>query len=145
MTNLRDKVANKIIQMISTFHQMGYESVYINCGMSPSGINWRYEIGVHQNGQWPVENPILMESISYGDTIPWAENTDSIEEMTEKFLFKYSSQLNNASVSNKEYIMWYQAVVVRLKDNEPLVFFADYDAAHEEQLINAPAYNDTNK
>ena len=76
MTILRDEIATKIIKMVFALHQLGYESIYIYCGMSPSGMNWRYEIGVHHHGQWPVQDPILLESISHGDSLPWAKNTD---------------------------------------------------------------------
>lgn len=86
---------------------------------------------------------ILQESISHGDSLPWAKDTDSIEEMTEKFVSKYLSEFKGALVSNYEYIVWYKSIVTTLEDNEALVFFADYDASHRELLINAPGYNKT--
>ncbi len=136
----RNKIAYKITQMISQLHKQNYESVYIYSGMSANGMNWRYEIGIHNNGQWPVEEPILEESISHNGEIPWAKNTDSIEKMAQLFISKYLSKIKASLAANYDYCSWYQSIVSTIDYSNPLVFYADYDAMHKEFLNTAPGY-----
>ncbi len=61
----------KLIKMIVDLHSKGFESLYLYSGMSPSGMHWRYEIGVIDVFYWP--NSCYLTS---GSLVRVSNNTD---------------------------------------------------------------------
>lgn len=143
----RDKIAFKITQMISYLHIMGYENLYLHSGWSPNGVNWRYEIGVCESECWPVDSPILSESITHGSALPWCGNSESMENMAAKFISTYLIQLPNAKIKNSDYVEWFQLQLTSLNEDTPLILFADCDYEYYQELLStAPGYKkDVNK
>lgn len=132
-----------IVKMISKLHILGYESLYLYSGMSPSGLNWRYEIGIQDSGNWPSRNVIASGSLdTVNTTTDWSEGIVSVEELTDRFVKKYESELAPTKVPNHQYSAWFFDVVRDLNrdSNGLLVFYADYEAAHSDYLRSAPGY-----
>ena len=48
-----NQIARRILEMVGELHKKGYESLYIDPVMAPSGCYWRYEIGAMRDGLWP--------------------------------------------------------------------------------------------
>jgi len=132
-----------IVKMISKLHLLGYQSLYLYSGMSPSGLNWRYEIGVQDAGNWPSRNVLASGSLdTVATTTDWSEGFVSVDELTARFIEKYESELTPAQVPNHPYAAWFFDVTRDLNrdSNGLLVFYEDYDAAHSDYLRSAPGY-----
>ncbi len=138
--NSNTNIPAKITRMIALLHDRGYENLYLYSGMSPSGMHWRYEIGVHENDEWPSPTPILSESFIGDEYLPWTSNIDSIETMADDFVIKYAKELKEAIKENDTYKSWYRSILNKLSSDDFLVFYADYPARHEDLLNTAPNY-----
>lgn len=134
-----------IVKMISQLHLLGYESLYLYSGMSPSGGHWRYEIGIHESGKWPSRNVLAIGSLdTEKTTTDWSEGVTNLNELTRAFIEKYEDKLTPAKTPNLRYAEWFFDLIPQLNRdyNGLLVFYADYSAAHWEYLESAPGYVD---
>jgi hypothetical protein len=134
----------RIFKMISVLHSRGYESIYLYSGMSPSGLNWRFSIGVAKNGEWPSNKIITEGSIKSIGEIEWSQNDYLPEKLADDFEDYYKDKLSEAKVKNIKYIAWYGTLSEVVKSNAVLTFYADYPAPHEEHLMSAPGYKYNN-
>lgn len=126
------------MEMIGRLHVEGYEALYLDAGLSPSGLNWRYQIGVTTQGDWPVPEKVIVEgSIGGGfdQVIPWCEPSDGLSMFVAKFRSRFQSQLRDAEVRNSAYVEWYDCMLRESSPGGVLVFYSDYGPDHEHALI----------
>jgi hypothetical protein len=141
---MMDKTENeflpmRIIKMVKLLHDMGYTSLYIWCGMSPSGMNWRYLIGEIVDGKWPSEKEIVRGSLRPDSTVEWSARTSTAEELADGFISAFAKNVSRPYSPN-DYTRWYANLVDSLGYNELLAFYADYEAKHERLLREAPMF-----
>jgi hypothetical protein len=139
---MSEMLPTQILRMVIELHNRGYESLYLYSGMSPSGMNWRYEIGIMSNGEWPSRPPLTQDSLDRAsqDT-PWSRAPHSVTELADRFETTFQSRLDEARVPNKEYAQWFHALVNTLRPDQLLDFYADYDTDFERVLKSAPGYS----
>jgi hypothetical protein len=135
---------SRITKMIGLLHSRGFHDIYIYSGMSASGTSWRFIIGRIKNDIWPSQDLIAHGSVRADDDVEWNNRTSSIEELCENFIHFYKLKKAAVNNTNLEYVKWYARTQKMLKDNEPLVFYADYEAPHEYLLETAPGYKTKN-
>ena len=138
---LGEQIARKIIEMIALLHKRVYESLYLDSCMAPSGMYWRYKIGAMVENRWP--NPdcyfgndtssCVSGSIGGGfeQKLSWANITDTIEVIANKFQDTYPIILNNARCSNTEYVSWYKEMLKKTSPEGVLIFSCDYGPDYE--------------
>ena len=135
------QISRRILEMVGLLHARGFESLYIDPVMAPSGAYWRYEIGAMVNGCWPAwkcaqeaeaPKPVI-GSIGggYDQQIPWGKPTDSVETLTEGFTDSCSELLAQASVPNKDYAAWYREMLEQTSPEGVMIFMSDYGPSHE--------------
>ncbi len=130
----------KITHMMVELHQRGYTSLYLYCGMSPSGMDWRYKIGLTAEGQWPAHPSIIRGSMRATGTLKWASDTSSPQSLADGFEATFKETLAGTKAAPTAYSIWFDALVASLEENELLVFYADYPAKHKPLLKEAPGY-----
>jgi hypothetical protein len=139
---MNDMLPTQILRMVIELHNRGYESLYLFSGMSPSGMNWRYEIGVMTDGEWPSIPPITQDSIDRAsqDT-PWSRAPHSVSDLADRFEAHFEARLGEAKVPNPSYTQWFHSLVNTLRADQILDFYADYEADFERVLKSAPGYS----
>lgn len=137
-----DVVYDKIVNMVGLLHEKGYVDIYIYSGMSASGMYWRFCIGRLDNGRWPNNNIIVQDSVLAKGSVEWSEDTASVEELCDNFIVFYRLIKPEENRLNSDYVAWYKKVLESLDNDHPLTFYADYSAAHEYLLEDAPGYLD---
>ena len=134
------QIARRILEMVGELHNKGYESLYIDPVMAPSGCFWRYEIGAMRDGLWPCgydkhlgkEFEPIRGSIGGGfeQEIPWGKPTDSLSEFLEAFLLAYPNLLSMAKKPNAPYIAWYREMLRATQPEGMLIFGCDHGPDH---------------
>ena len=141
----RSSLPTSIVHMVQSLHARGYESLYLLSGMSPSGMSWRYEIGIIENGQWPSTRVLADDSLDRERTdTPWSRGELAVEALAEAFIAQYHDRLSDAQTPNARFVLWFQHVAQQLhRDSNGLLnFYEDLDpAAHEPYLETAPGWN----
>lgn len=132
---------SQIMQMVRTLHEMGYHDIYLYSGMSPSGLNWRFQIGKIVDKQWPSSERIVAGSVRATGDVEWSEDTSSYENMARNFERYYKLSKVDLTSSCIEYAKWYAALLDSLVEDEILTFYADYHAPHKHLLRDAPGFN----
>lgn len=130
----------RIIRMVKLLHEMGNTNLYIWCGMSPSGMSWRYLIGEIVDGKWPSEKEIVRGSLSPDSIVEWSPRTSTAEELADGFISAFAGEISRPGSPN-DYTRWFANLVDNLGYNELLIFYADYEAKHERLLKEAPMYS----
>lgn len=125
-----------ITLMIQTLHNQGYENLYLYSGLSPSGINWRYEIGYCDNGCWPTDMILISDSITKLDSPAWASNAKTASDYAELFNQQFIKDNSKAKLPNQEYVYWYHSHLKTLSKDQPLTLYADYDYDYYHRILN---------
>lgn len=139
-----NNLPSKIMKMVAILHEKGYCDVYLHCGLSPSGMNWRFRIGKIKNYSWPNYEVFVSGSVSDTGIIEWSEDQSSAEGLADDFENYYDLSKSEQYPLYVEYNKWYSELLKMLKENEILVFYADYEAPHEYLLKYAPGYQSKN-
>ena len=142
---MSDMFPTKLIKMVIDLHSKGYESLYLFSGMSPSGMNWRYEIGVIDENGWPNRIYLASGSLDCESTdTNWSKGDLSVKELSDQFESHYLDNLAEARKPNPDFVKWFANLAgnLDLTSSELLIFYQDYDySPHQEFLENAPGYN----
>lgn len=135
------QISRKIIEMVGLLHSQGYESLYIDSYMAPSGCYWRYHIGVALYGKWPQANfgvgmkgevgPAGSIGGGFDQNIPWCLPGDSLDSYTQKFIEKYPEILRGAKSPNPQYVKWYKDMLIQTAPEGVLIFGCDMGAWYE--------------
>ena len=130
----------RIVQMIRELHQRGYESLYLYAGMSPSGLYWRFTIGIiDQTHLWPGDYRLVNTSIGTDHKPEWSSIDASAIQLADDFEKYFATDLIHAKQSRPDFIAWFSNMSEKIGNN--LLFFsADYEAPHKSYLDNAPYY-----
>ena len=132
---------HKIMTMVKKLHEKGYHDIYLYCGLSPSGLNWRFIIGKISDGVWPSNDGRLTAgSVRDSGEVEWSENTSSVDSLADDFVRFYSLSKEGIDPKCMKYVQWYSNVLKVLEENHVLVFYADYHAPHAHLLEDAPLY-----
>lgn len=136
-----NQISRRILEMVAELHRRGYESLYIDPVMAPSGMCWRYEISFCASGKWPNrdcrfhddDQLCVKGSICGGfdQKISWGKATDSVAILADGFCAAYPGILTRATEPNPPYIAWYQAMLVATAPEGVLIFWCDYGPDHE--------------
>lgn len=139
---MSEMLPTQILCMVIELHSRGYESLYLFSGRSPSGMNWRYEIGVMSEGEWPSHPPLTQDSLDRAskDTA-WSLSPHSVTDLADRFETHFEDRLEGARVPNPSYAQWFNSLVNTLEPDQLLDFYADYDADFECALKTAPGYS----
>lgn len=137
---MSENLAIRITKMMVELHKRGYTSLYLHPGMSPSGMNWRFQIGHLIDGQWPSHTCITTGSIRTEGDVVWAQDNSTVDSLANGFESHFSQELEGTKSESTEYSRWFDSVVDDLGNNEVLAFYADYDTKHEHLLKTAPGY-----
>lgn len=130
----------RITQMIRELHRRGYESLYLYAGMSPSGLYWRFMIGViDETNLWPGNQRLVNASMGSDYKPEWSEADASATQLADDFEKYFYAALIPAKKPQPEFVKWFDNLVTMAGENL-LVFYADYDAPHQKFLEDAPYY-----
>lgn len=132
------QVCRQVLEMVGALHALGYESLYINPRMAPSGMNWRYAIGSMRCGRWPDPiGEIVVGSIggSPQGSLPWCAVGDDPTTYKEKFVDVYRDELSRAQRPNPEYVSWYQRMLEETGPEGLLIFSSDYGSHYEYAYV----------
>jgi len=134
------QIARKILEMVGQLHHAGFESLYIDPYMAPSGCYWRYSIGIAANGKWPQRDSLGSMndggpegSIGGGfeQQLAWCTPADSVEEYTRKFIQQYAKSLGRAETVNPSYVQWYREMLTKTSPSGILIFGCDMGSWYE--------------
>ena len=131
----------RITRMVVELHRRGYTSLYLYSGMSASGMNWRFTIGNMVDKKWPTSDVIITSSIRSEDEVSWANDNTTAEALADGFESHFCDKIKGTKSIPTEYLCWFDLIVGAFKDNECLIFYADYSARHEHLLKSAPGFN----
>ncbi len=126
------RMARRLIRMVGLLHDRGYESLYLYCGMSGSGSNWRYAIGAMDEARWPRRSRgslQIFNSMNGGDDpaqIEWASLDATPEVLADEFVAAYPEIAEAALAPNPAYVAWYRAMLSISEPIGVLVFYFDY-------------------
>ena len=136
-----DNLPQRIMKMVKELHTRGYNTLYLYSGMSPSGTNWRFNIGLLKNDKHP-EKRIVCSSIRIEGEVDWTTDNSTVELLADGFESYYANELIDAQSDDTRYSAWYGSLIDSFGPEEILVFYADYIAPHEHLLKDAPLLND---
>ena len=135
-----DNLPQRIMKMVKELHNRGYSYLYLYSGMSPSGGNWRFEIGSITVNKWPAK-PIVSGSINAEGKVEWAMDNSTVKLLADDFESYYENELANTKSNDSRYSAWYSSLIDSFGPEEILVFYADYIAPHEHLLQDAPLFD----
>jgi hypothetical protein len=137
------RLCRKLMDMVGRLHALGYESLYLDSHMSPSGGYWRYDIGLIEDGRWPSQadwhDPAqrVHGSVSrsvLGDNV-WCESGGSLDVYVEQFVAAFPALLAPARRPAPDYVAWYRAMLAASAPTGVLLFFEDYGPYYEHALF----------
>ena len=140
MTPTQQPLPRQIFEMIGLLHQSGYTNIYLYSGLSPSGLNWRFNIGYLDNGAWPSYRVITNGSVGSKGDVVWCKAPQNPQGLFESFVNYYQIEKPPHERNNMAYVRWLTELKNMLSDNEAPVFYADYPAPHQHLLVSAPGY-----
>jgi hypothetical protein len=126
-TLLQQLSAFEIVGVVHELHQRGYEQLRLFCGLSPSGMCWR----------WFVYPKVMMQKdyrYERDDYIPFGCFCGTTNELLpkkkcvfsiEKFIRDNSEYLIKAKGADKEYLSWFESIVEHAKRGDFPVAFSD--------------------
>lgn len=128
-----------IMDMVRQLHLYGYPHIYLYSGLSPSGAYWRFSIGLINEDHWPTHS-ILVEGGSAAATIPWSEEASDSSSLAQDFIHYYRLAKPSPTPTMSAYSQWYAELLAELKNDEVLIYYADFEAPHKHLLTTAPGY-----
>ena len=140
LTRSGPEMVRVVLRMVGCLHARGFESLYLDSTMSPSGLYWRYEIGPMEDGYWPARqsgSETVVGSIG-GDPPPeltWGDPADSETLLADKFLATYPRIGAAARRPNPSYASWFREMETRTAPNGIPVFGYDDGPDHEHCLL----------
>jgi hypothetical protein len=136
-----EQLGRAIIEMIGEFHADGFESLYLDPVVSPSGSWWRFEIGAMHDGQWPRRtagrddtNTLSVRGSVAKDgdhTAPWIAPDDPTQDLATRFRSQNPDVLEAARVPNAAYRRWYQQMLDATRPYGLLIFASEMGPCYE--------------
>lgn len=118
ITNLK-----KTLYIAHELHKRGFESLYVEPSLSPSGCYWRCSfLNSHKN----ASTIIISSWIQKNRDIRKTEITQDITELTELFIQQHQEFLNQCKNKNSAYIEWYQNMLNCLTIEELPYAYSDF-------------------
>jgi hypothetical protein len=113
----------KLLYMVKDLHNLGYESLRIIPGISPSGLNWR----CHFITESKTSFINVIASNWFQNIVDGNERMDiSTESLTSMFMRDHSDFLKECATKNNEYIVWYSNMLNKLAADELPYSYDDY-------------------
>lgn len=129
------------MEMLARLHELGYQRLRLSCGISPTGLNWRYSVApvekfeangyMLREGYYPGE---AFGSTSGLDTLfMWGEVQGlSPDELAQRFLDTYPTVAAAGQGNDPAYARWFAEALERCRPDGALVMYGEYvDAAAE--------------
>jgi hypothetical protein len=139
------QISRRVLEMVGRLHELGYESLYLDAGMAPSGMYWRYEIGAMADGSWPSRpdtrrntgsSPVCGSICDGGETgIAWAEPAATICELVKGFIVLYPNLLAAAVMPNLPYRRWFREMLDETAPGGVLIFHREYGPHYEHAYL----------
>ncbi len=127
-----EKDARRILKMVGKLHQCGYESLFLSPGMAPSGVYWRYRIGIMKEGKWSNtpdcfgdDYEVISDSLGSCCEISWGKSTETLSEFTDNFIEVYREKLQKARVPNPFYVSWFREMLEKTAPDGHFIFYCD--------------------
>lgn len=131
-------VSRKVMEMVGALHDRGYVGLYLDSGMSPSGMHWRYEVGIADAGRWPNPSGVVVrDSIGGGPdlSLPWCNASDDLATFVSRYCERFASLLDAAREPNDDYVEWYQEMLRQTDPDGVLIFYQEYGPDHEHVSV----------
>lgn len=138
MEEQKEYLPVRIMKMVKELHKRGYNHLYLFSGMAPSGMSWRYMIGLTSENQWPAESYLVRQSAGPEGRVDWAEDSSTVELLADGFEKKFADQLEGTKSSPTQYSTWYDDLIDSLPPNTLLYFYADGPSEFDYLLSEAP-------
>jgi hypothetical protein len=132
---LGEQISRRIMEMVGELHLNGFESLYLDAQMAPSGFYWRYNIGSMKEGRWPHPKCQYGEHKSfcvrgsigggYDQKIPWGKAQDTATDLANAFRNAYPKIMKASSRHNPDYVEWYKTMLEKTKPEGILIFSCD--------------------
>jgi hypothetical protein len=113
----------KLLYVVKDLHNIGYESLRIIPGISPSGLYWRCHFITNSETSYKK----VVASNWFQDIVDVNGRIDiSIETLTIMFMRDHSDFLKECATRNNEYIIWYNNMLNELAADELPYAYNDY-------------------
>jgi hypothetical protein len=138
------QIARRVLEMVGALHDRGFESLYLDAQMAPSGMYWRYEIGAISDGLWPAgryepdQEPMQARGSICDDCdgcIPWSKPDAPVEQLVEDFVVRHSDLLDTARNPNTAYRQWFREMLEETAPAGVMVFAAEYQGNYEYAFL----------
>jgi len=113
----------KTLYIAHELHKRGFESLYIEPSISPSGCHWRCSFF---NSHKKESSIIVSNWIQKNRDICEKEITQDITELTELFIQQHQGFLSLCKGRNSAYIEWYQNILNCLTIGELPYIYSDF-------------------
>ena len=137
---LQECSAYEIIMIIHELHQLGYEQLRLQAGLSPSGMSWRWRIypkvlmgdynEFERDGEY-VPFKGIFGSTGYG--MPKSRNLVKAEDL----LRYYPDYFKLAKGEDKEYVNWFQTIVNHAQNGDFPISYAEFYSAEEWKFLSS--------
>ena len=138
------QIARRVLEMVGALHERGFESLYLDAQMAPSGMYWRYQIGAISEGLWPTNSydsdlaPMQARGSVCDDCdtcIPWSKPDASVEQLVEDFVASFGGLLDAARTPNPAYRQWFHEMLEETAPTGVIVFAAEYQGSYENAFL----------
>jgi hypothetical protein len=113
----------KTLYIARELHQRGFETLYIEPSMSPSGCHWRCSFFNNYKKEYRI---IISNWIQENRDISEKEISQDIIELTELFIQHHQDFLTLCKGKNSAYVEWYQNMLNCLTAEELPYAYADF-------------------
>lgn len=138
---LGEQISRRIMEMVGELHLKGFESLYLDAQMAPSGCYWRYNIGSMKERGWPHPKCQYGEHKSFcvrgsigggfDQKISWGKAQNSTIELAIEFRNAFPRIMRASSLPNPEYVEWYRTMLDQTKPDGVLIFSCDFGPHYE--------------
>ncbi|MDO4433886.1 MAG: hypothetical protein Q4B82_04825 [Alysiella sp.] len=118
-------IPNKIIRIIGELHNRGYQSLYLDCGLSPSGFHWRYAVFTPDTTLFSGSYDATILALS--DFNQWVKNWNApISVLADDFLAHFHDDLQSAKQANQVYAEWFNQAIEYIEETGYFIMFCDF-------------------
>lgn len=126
-TLLQQLNAFEIVDVVHKLHQRGYEQLRLFCGLSPSGMCWRWFVypKVMMQNDYRYERDEYIPFECFCGTTDKLCSKKKIIFPIDKFIRNNNEYLTLAKKEDKEYLSWFESIVEHAQKGDFPVAFSD--------------------
>ena len=137
---LQECSAYEIIMIVHELHQLGYEQLRLQAGMSPSGVYWRWRIYpkvlMGNNNDFERRGGYVPFKGLIGSTARDVPKSGNVVK-ADYVLSRYPDLMRMAKGEDKEYVKWFQTIVDHAHNHDFPISYADYYSAEEWEFLKS--------